>query len=358
MVGVSRGVRRAWFVVINTLVLLVALIAPAGAQNAPTSPAEPADKVDAVVRERLDAVGETTFWVRLSAEADLSGAASIQDWAERGRFVYDTLVEHARDSQAGIRAKLDDLGVEYTTYWVSNAIRVTGDAAVVETLAEDPAVEAIVPPFKFEIPEPIEGTAEDTIDAIEWGIDRINANDVWTEFGVRGEGIVVANIDTGVDFDHEALVNQYRGNNGDGTFDHNYNWHDPSEVCGSPSLEPCDNDGHGSHTMGTMVGDDGGENQIGVAPGARWMAAKGCESNNCSDTALLSSAQFILAPTDLNGENPRPDLRPHVVNNSWGGGPGDPWYLDMVTAWIASGIFPQFSNGNAGPSCGTVGLPR
>ncbi len=101
-------------------------------------------------------------------------------------------------------------------------------------LAEDPKVDAIVPPFKFEIPEPIEGTAEDTIDAIEWGIDRINANDVWTEFGVRGEGIVVANIDSGVQFDHPALVNQYRGNNGDGTFDHNYNWHDPRRSAVAP----------------------------------------------------------------------------------------------------------------------------
>ncbi len=205
MVGVSRGVRRAWFVVVNTLVLLVALVAPAGAQNAPTSPAEPADKVDAAVQERLDAVGEATFWVRLSAEADLSGAENIQDWTERGRFVYDALVENARDSQASVIAKLDDLGVEYTTYWVSNAIRVTGDAEVVEVLAEDPKVDAIVPPFKFDIPEPIEGTAEDTIDAIEWGIDRINANDVWSEFGVRGEGVVVANIDSGVQFDHPAL---------------------------------------------------------------------------------------------------------------------------------------------------------
>ena len=78
-------------------------------------------------------------------------------------------------------------------------------------------------------------------------------------------------------FDHPALVRQYRGNNGDGTFDHNYNWFDPAGVC-VPSTAPCDNDGHGTHTMGTMVGDDGGANQIGVAPGAKWIAAKGCES--------------------------------------------------------------------------------
>ena len=104
---------------------------------------------------------------------------------------------------------------------------------------------------------------------------------MWSTFGDRGEGIVVANIDTGVQFNHPALVGQYRGNLGGGTFDHNYNWFDPSKVCGSPSLVPCDNNSHGTHTMGTMVGDDGdpGPNQIGVAPHARWIAAKGCETN-------------------------------------------------------------------------------
>ena len=64
-----------------------------------------------------------------------------------------------------------------------------------------------------------------------------------------------------------------------------------------------------------------------------------------------------LAPTDLTGQNPRPDLRPHVVNNSWGGGPGDPFYQATVQAWVAAGIFPAFANGNAGPSCGSAGSP-
>ena len=111
---------------------------------------------------------------------------------------------------------------------------------------------------------------------------------------------------------------QYRGRLANGTFDHNYNWFDPSQICGNPSLVPCDNDGHGTHTMGTMVGDDGAGNQIGVAPDARWIAAKGCEASCCTDDALLASGQWMLAPTDLNGRNARADLRPHIVNNSWG----------------------------------------
>jgi subtilisin family serine protease len=109
--------------------------------------------------------------------------------------------------------------------------------------------------------------------------------------------------------------------------------------------------------MGTMVGDDRGSNQIGVAPRAYWMTAKGCESNSCSSSALLASGQWMLAPKDLNGQNPRPDLRPDVVNNSWGDGPGNSFYQATVQAWVASGIFPQFAIGNSGPGCGSAGSP-
>src|SRR4029453_15653040 len=101
-----------------------------------------------------------------------------------------------------------------------------------------------------------------------------------------------------------------------------------------------------------------GANRIGIAPGARWIAAKGCEADYCTDASLLAAGQWILAPTDLNGQNPRPDLRPNVVNSS-GGGPaaGGPFYQATVQAWLAAGIFPVFSNGNNGPACGTVGSP-
>ena len=54
---------------------------------------------------------------------------------------------------------------------------------------------------------------------------------------------------------------------------------------------------------------------------------------------------------------PRPVLRPDVVNNSWGGGPGDPFYLATVQAWRAAGIIPVFASGNPGPFCGEGGSP-
>jgi hypothetical protein len=109
--------------------------------------------------------------------------------------------------------------------------------------------------------------------------------------------------------------------------------------------------------MGTMVGDDGVVNQIGVAPGAEWIACKGCEFNSCSFEALLACGDWMVAPTDTSGNNPDPDMRPNVINNSWGGGGGDFWYGPVVSAWRASGMFPQFSGGNAGPNCSTTGSP-
>jgi len=188
---------------------------------------------------------------------------------------------------------------------------------------------------------------------------RVHAPDVWTQFGARGQGIVVASIDTGVQFNHPALVMQYRGRKADGTFDHNYNWYDPSRVCGNPSLAPCDNNGHGTHTMGTAVGGDGGTNQIGVAPGARWITAKGCEGVALAHRApCCLLANGVLAPTDLNGQNPRPDLRPNIVNNSWGGDSGtDPFYRTTIQAWVNAGIFPAFAIGNSGPACNSAEAP-
>jgi len=323
---------------------------------------EPASKIDAALSAALDTKGSTDFMVYFSDRADVSFAEGITDWAQRGQAVMDALSKTANESQARMRAQLDAANADYRAYWIVNAIYVkNGSTDLVNGIAADAEVSQVRTQHVYELPRPTAGQIEQTINAVEWGIAAINADDAWGTFGVRGEGIVVANVDTGVQFDHPALVRQYRGNLGGGVFNHNYNWNDPSNVCGNPSLAPCDNNNHGTHTMGTMVGEDASlTNQIGVAPGARWIAAKGCETNTCSEAALLGAGQWVAAPTDLAGANPRPDLRPNIVNNSWGEGNGpivDPWYEGVVNAWRAGGIFPAFSNGNSGPSCDTAGTP-
>jgi subtilisin family serine protease len=293
-----------------------------------------------------------TFWVLFRDRADLSTAPAITDWAARGRFVVDRLRATAAASQGGVLALLRTRGVEHRSFHIVNTILVVdGDAALAAELAARPEVTRLVRSRTFRISAVTAGLSASPV---EWNIQNIRADDVWSTFGVRGQGIVVANIDTGVQFDHPALSRQYRGKRPAGV-NHHYNWWDPSNVC--PGDVPCDNNGHGTHTMGTAVGDDGGANQIGVAPRARWIAAKGCEDFFCSDVALMSSGEWMLAPTRLDGTNPKPRLRPHVVNNSWGGLGEDDFYRDIVVSWVASGIFPVFSNGGSGPSCGTVGAP-
>jgi subtilisin family serine protease len=305
-------------------------------------------------------VGAKVVWVVMKQQAKLTQAAAVKDWKVRGQNVHSALTSAADNAQSNIRAALMQKGVKFKPFWIVNALRVEADQATIDEIAKRSDVARIVDDRIYSIPKPMSGNTVAKILATEWNLDNIGAPKAWDAYGTRGEGIVVANIDTGVQYDHPALVKQYRGNLPDGTFDHNYNWFDPAYICGKPSTTPCDNAGHGTHTMGTMVGDDGdpGENQIGVAPHARWIAAKGCEDFGCSTESLLASAQWVLAPTDLSGQNPRTDLRPNIVNNSWGGGSGDTFFQEVVQAWVAAGIFPAFSTGNNGEyGCGSANSP-
>jgi len=336
-----------------TLAMPLSTLATAPAVASPTAGGSTA-KVEQKVRDQIAKKGATSFWVVLDSQADLAGAARLKAKTDKARFVLTTQTRHAEQSQAGLRALLDRRKADYKSFWIHNSLYVTGDSGLVDTLAARPEVEAIEADDPVTVPEPLPGENEPPVNGVEWNVDRVNAPQVWG-MGIRGEGTVVANIDTGVKHDHVAVANQYRGKNADGTVNHNYNWFDPASVC--PAGTPCDNHGHGTHTMGTMVGDDGSTNQIGVAPGAKWIAAKGCESGSCSRTSLLASGQWIVAPTDLAGQNPRPDLAPDVVNNSWGSTTYDPWYIQTVDSWIAAGIFPSFSNGNSGPGCASSGSP-
>ncbi|MFE6735528.1 S8 family serine peptidase [Microbacterium sp. NPDC057650] len=349
--------RRLFALATTAAVVLGVLIATPAVQAAPTN--SDSGAVTKELEKQLAEEGTAPLWVDLRAEADLSDAAKTRNWRDRGATVVEKLEKTAADSQRGVIDVLDDAGVDYRSFYISNAVYVPrGSASLAAKLAEVDGVKAVRADHAFAAPE-IEPAAQAAAVAnVEWGIAAIKADKVWSDFGVQGEGIVIGSIDSGAQFDHPALVAQYRGNRGDGTFDHNYNWFNPTSACSTGV--PCDDNGHGTHTIGTMVGDGAPGKKIGVAPAAQWIAAKGCEARTCPEAALLASAEFMLAPTDLTGHNPRPELRPHIVNNSWGGDNGtavDLWFSDMIDAWTAAGIFPMFANGNAGPGCGTAGSP-
>ncbi|WP_056891167.1 S8 family serine peptidase [Nocardioides sp. Root151] len=325
----------------------------------PTGAVDPGAKIAPALQRKFDtdATEPRDFWISFDADADTSAASATGDWARRGQQVVDRLRSTAKTAQADTIAALDAAGADYTAYWITNAIRVHGgDYTLALSLAGSTDVERIFAPVSYTEPEPVKqeltGRMSTHDAAPEWGVRDIKADQVWQKYGARGDGIVVASIDTGTELDHPALVEHYRGSNGDGTFTNDYNWLDTTGA----SDFPTDAHGHGTHTMGTMVGDDGAANQVGVAPGAKWIEANGCCA---SDETLLAASQWMLAPTKTDGTAPDPAKRPHVVNNSWGSeNPAtDPFLEDIQQAWADSGIFGVWSNGNLGPACNTASSP-
>jgi len=253
--------------------------------------------------------------------------------------LYNSLTTHTAYSQKEIVAFLKSKGVEFKSFWVNNNIYIkNADAALIERLAQFDSVKLIRLNEQIDL-VPI-NVSENTIQA-EWGVENIEAHLVWTfPGGSNGTGIRVANIDTGVRGTHESLSPNFLGT---------YGWFDP----GAASTTPNDGNGHGTHTMGTIAGQNG----IGVAPGAQWQACKGCATASCSNADLLACGQWVVCPTLPNGQSPNCALAPHVCSNSWAGGSGDTWYDDVISAWHAAGITPVFANGNAGSNCRTAQSP-
>ncbi|MGW2017484.1 S8 family serine peptidase [Streptomyces sp. NPDC001927] len=345
----------AWAAVAVTAAALLGAPSAAAAPGKTTaSPGSTAvAQVDPGVTATVDSGRDATFFVVLADRADLSGARKQRGHEKKAAAAFASLRAGAARSQSSLTRYLDRAKVGYEAYWIANAVKVTGGKDLVEKLAARPDVASIRQERHYALDTVAQGavTAEAAVTA-EWGVKDIKADQVWERYDNRGEGIVVANIDSGVQYDHPDLKGNYRGNLGDGTFSHDYNWYDPTGQCTGGA--PCDNNGHGTHTMGTIAGAGG----VGVAPGATWIAAKGCEARSCSDSSLLKSGQWILAPTDRNGENPRPDLAPDIVNNSWGGG-NTTFYQDIIESWNAAGIFEAFAAGNAGngTTCSTTEAP-
>ncbi len=360
-----------WFRISRFIALISLLAATLGssqpAHATPPSPTKWPDKVDAWVLTTASQ-GQAEFIVFLAQQADLSAAEDLPTRLEKGTFVYQTLSQLAARTQGPVIAQLEQLGAKYRPYWVANMIWVRGDTSLVQTMAsrDDVAHVYANPTVHMQEPETApQITTSASPDTIEWNILKVNADDLWA-LGYKGQGVTIGGQDTGYQWYHPALISKYRGWNGLAA-DHNYNWHDAIHSggiasCPANSPVPCDDYGHGTHTMGSMVGDDGGSNQIGMAPQARWIGCRNMDSGNGTPTTYTECYQWFIAPTDLAGATPRPDLAPDVINNSWGCTVGegctDPnVMLTVVNNVRAAGIMTVHSAGNSGSSCSTVSEP-
>lgn len=305
--------------------------------------------------------GERLF-VIMADQPDLSAVAAVSDPAQRRADLYAMLVRYANLTQADLRAALDRLGVDYTPYYLVNAVEVDGGPLLRWWLARRSDVDRVlVSPELRPLPEP-PPTASGFVERPElplWSQTLIGAPRVWTELDTTGRGIIVGQSDSGVDASHPELRQQYRGVMPETLSGlppgNDYNWFDPWYG----TVAPTDRSGHGTHTLATAIGDG-----VGVAPDATWIACANLPRNLANPPRYLDCLQFLLAPFPQAGDpfvDGRPELGANILNNSWGcpeqEGCDARALLPAARALRVAGVFVAVSAGNDGPDCESIDSP-
>ncbi|NMC81004.1 MAG: S8 family serine peptidase, partial [Chloroflexi bacterium] len=297
--------------------------------------------------------GERLF-VILKDQADVSAAATISDPIEKRTYVFNTLVEQAQRTQQDLRAQLDRFGITYQAYYLVNGLEVNGGPLLRWWLSRQPEVDRILDnPMLRPLPAAIPPSvgSDSPPGGVLWNQSLIHADQVW-QLGVTGKGIVVGQSDSGVQGDHPEVADSYRGQGGQD----DYNWFDPW----NHTRQPLDIGGHGTHTLGSILGD-----RVGIAPDATWIGCVNLARNLGNPAYYLDCMQFMLAPFPQDGDpmkDGKPALGAQILNNSWGcptvEGCDPDTFLPAVTALRAAGIFVVVSTGNSGYSgCGSVSDP-
>lgn len=313
----------------------------------------------------------------LNEQADISKAFQIKGKNNKAKYVYNTLFDFAVRSQTNIITALRVRGIIHMPRYIVNVISATASIEDIEWIAQRKDVQAIIEDGIFMMEQQIENRREETsgLRAPIWNLTHIGAPAVWDK-GITGENTVIGGQDTGYAWEVPTIKEKYRGWNGSAA-SHDYHWHDAIHednpmshginLCGFDSPIPCDDHDHGTHTMGTMVGDvDNNGNEIGVSPDAQWIGCRNMENGYGTLTTYTECFEWFLAPYPV-GTNPSQgdsDMMPHVITNSWGCPPiegcnSSNWSV-METALNnlrAAGCVIVVSAGNSGSDCATVNSP-
>jgi subtilisin family serine protease len=296
------------------------------------------------------------LFVVLKDQADVSQANRMADLASRRTFVYQTLVKQAEGAQAPLVATLSRWGIPFRSYYLVDGMEVNGGPVVRAWLAAQPGVDHVLDsPHLRPLPAPLpqaKGSSTAATQEIPWNVSMTGADRVWKEFGVKGSGVVVGQSDSGVQGDHPELEGSYRGRGGD----QNYNWYDPWYGSSSPT----DQGGHGTHTLGIVMG-----SHVGIAPGAQWIGCVNLARNLGNMGFYLDCMQFMLAPFPQGGDALKdgdPTRGADVLNNSWGCPPVEGCDASSmepaVRALESAGVFVVVSAGNNGDlGCTTLTDP-
>jgi len=307
------------------------------------STASPAASIDPGLQIVLHGLGpreKIPVIVRFVPKLDRSRFQDKDKGLRRARLV-SALKAQAATSRNAVAHILASPAVSgRATLWAINGVAITADAGVIRALAGHPGVESMY--MDIPVDEPGGGEAPGPIP--EWNLDAIGAPALWA-MGYSGAGVVVASMDSGVDADHPDLAARFRGGSN--------SWFDPNGEHSSPY----DRTGHGTRTMGPIVGGSAGGTALGVAPDAEWIAVKiFSDAGSASLSAIHQGFQWLLDPDG----NPQTDDVPDVVNNSWSLGNVGGCNLEFeqdIQILKAAQIAVVFSGGNYGPTIGSSVSP-
>ncbi len=354
----------------------------AGAPVAPHLAAQLAATPDGETVSFLVVLNEQVDAVDFVDGAEMSAASR----SEKSAALYTALTATARTSQAPLRAWLDQHKIAYRPFYIVNMIEVRATPAQADQIRRLPHIDRLAPnpsipqnlpaiePISQSPNLPISQTPPQNSTALTYGLSAIGADKVWA-LGIRGQGVVVASQDTGVEWTHPAIQARYRGwDAGTSTASHAYNWYDafpndpnrPTWCDPNPQI-PCDDHGHGTHTVGTLTGtaaDGAAFANIGVAPDAEWIGCRNMDNGIGTPASYTACFEFFLAPYPQGGDpatQGRPDLAPHIINNSWSCPSYEGCDVDslrqIVETLRAAGQLVVSSAGNEGASCGSVQNP-
>lgn len=299
------------------LCLLLLLPKPLRAERTQTLTQEAAFALEAL------APGQTLrVIVHLADRTDVNQAARVsQELRWRADVAQAELREWLRGQQA--RGQAADI----RPFWIFNGLAVTASGDVIHQIAARPEVTRVALNAIVSVPNRTQaaGSPGDNL-------TLIGAPAAWAR-GITGQGVVVALLDSGVDMTHPELAARWRGGTN--------SWFDPN---GQHPDIPFDVNGHGTQTLGIILGSDAGGSPIGVAPDAQWIAAKIFDDRDRATVEGIHQAlQWVLDP---DGDPSTPDA-PHVVNNSWAfvNSSCDDEFADDLRALRAAGILPVFAAG-------------
>jgi len=307
-------------------------------------------------------------------QADISAVKNIKGKDAKATFVYNSLTAKANETQSSMKQWLKSNQITYRSFYIVNMISAEANLNQIKEISLFDEVSEVIEDSNFKkLDQPERDKSEGSARSAIWNISQIGAPSVWA-LGFTGQNVVIGGQDTGYAWEVPTIKSKYRGWNGTSA-NHDYNWHDAihgdnpqstgTNSCGFNSSIPCDDNNHGTHTMGTMVGGvDNNNNEIGVAPGAKWIGCRNMENGYGTLTTYVECFEWFLAPYPVSGGSGDPTKMPHVINNSWGcptiEGCNSTNFATMEAALNNlrnAGCVIVVSAGNGGPNCSTIDDP-